>query len=85
MRLLIAHPGIEIVDLAELQPVTGETQFLQHRFQHVQCAGIGRRHRSAADQCLGQVEGFHDQSRSNSLIDVLARVFSSTRLTMTAQ
>lgn len=27
----------------------------------------------------------NDQSRSNSLIDVLERVFSSTRLTMTAQ
>ena len=88
MRRLIAQPGIKIVDIAERQAMGGETQFFQNRFQHIQGAGILGRHRRAADQGLGQGKGVNlggHQSRNNSLIEVLARVFSSTRLTITAQ
>ena len=91
MRRGIAQPGIEIVHIAERQAMGGEAQLLQHRFQHIQRAGILRGHRRAADQGLGQSEGVDNdllkwhQSRNSSLIEVLARVFSSTRLTITAQ
>ena len=46
-------------------------------------AGVteGRRIRAWAQERSGSSH----QSRSNSLIEVLARVFSSTRLTITAQ
>ena len=56
MRRGIAEPGIKIVHIAERQAMGGKAQLLQHRFQHVQRAGILRRHRRAADQGLGQGE-----------------------------
>ncbi len=74
----------------EAQAMAGKSQLRQRRLQHAQRTGIHRRHRSAANQRLGQRygidgRGIGHQSRSNSLIEVLARVFSSTRLTITAQ
>ena len=48
--------------------------------------GLGRDHRrDSRGRVLLQGAGRKPQSRSSSLIDVLARVRSSTRLTMTAQ
>ena len=55
----VAQPGIEIFHrrraaFLEAQAMAGEAQGLQRRFQHIQRAGIRRRHRGAADQLLGE-------------------------------
>ena len=65
----------------------GEAEPLQRVRQHSLRAGIGRGDRGAADQRLGERQriGEVGQSRSNSLIEVFARVCASTVLTMTAQ
>ena len=70
----------------EAQAMAGKAQRLQRRFQHVQRAA----HPPASPKDSGSGPGrgrraIDHQSRSNSLIEVLARVFSSTRLTITAQ
>ena len=84
--------GVEIVDRVgaatlEAQAPAGETQGLQPLLQQVERrAGIGG-DGGAAHQRLGQrhgIGGVH-QSRKSSLIEVLARVPASTRLTITAQ
>ena len=71
----------------EAQAPAGETQGLQPLLQQVERrAGIGG-DGGAAHQRLGQrhgIGGVH-QSRKSSLIEVLARVPASTRLTITAQ
>ena len=87
----VAEARIEVVDalgaVAERQAVTGEAERPECGLQHVERALVPRRHARAADQRAGQVDrvdrGAH--SRSSSLIEVLARVLASTRLTMTAQ
>ena len=76
--------------IREAQRVASEAQGPQHGGQRLQRALVGRRDARPADQRLGERdgidgEGVRGQSRSSSLIEVLARVFSSTRLTMTAQ
>ena len=88
----LAHPGVQIADrrravLLERQPVAGETQPLQRMLDHVERAVVLRRHARTADQRLRQSDRIGQQrhARSSSLIEVLARVFASTRLTITAQ
>ena len=81
------------------QAMAGKAERLQRAFQHVQRACVLRGDRGAADQRLGQGDGIEDRhglgfnpqaglwsiAQQISLIEVLARVFSSTRLTITAQ
>src|SRR5262245_30090892 len=80
------------VDLA----VTGKAERLQSAFKNVERAFVFRRHARPANQIARQRQRVRQpcqfgrgrgiaQSRSNSLMDVLARVWASTRLTMTAQ
>ena len=125
MRRSGADAREQVVDLAIAQRGDREAELPQRVGQHGLRAGIGGRHRSAADQRLGKRqgvvqlrppsidamppsrlpqgegehrmksapspcgrglgEGVHAQSRSSSLIEVFARVCSSTVLTMTAQ
>ena len=88
-----ADPREQVLDLAEAQPRHRETQPFQRAAQHIHRPGIGRRDRGAADQRLRQSDGIgriieqgsEGQSRSSSLIEVLARVCASTVLTITAQ
>ena len=66
---------------------------LQHAFEKRERAAFRRRDRAAAQQIAGNGDGIGGhwrqrlayQSLSNSLMLVLERVRSSTRLTMTAQ
>jgi hypothetical protein len=101
MRAPASDAGVEILDigragLAESDAIHREAGARQHARQIGQRAALGRRHRGAADEVardrdgvggLGHSLGFCElaQSLSSSLMLVLARVFSSTRLTMTAQ
>ena len=95
IRASAADAGVEVVDrrtagVLEPQPVAGEPQPPQDVGQDVEGAGIDRRHARTANQRLGEGDRLDAhrcaaQSRNNSLIEVLARVFSSTRLTITAQ
>ena len=65
-----------------------EASRLQEILEHRERAGIGRRDRRAAHQIAGNGNGVDHrlpQSRSSSLMLVLARVRSSTLLTITAQ
>ena len=68
----------------------GEARRLQRAFEKRQRAAFRRRHRAAAEQIAGEGDGIGGhvlrlQSRSSSLMLVLERVRSSTRLTITAQ
>ena len=84
MRPGLAAAGEQVGRGAERQAPDAEAERLQRASQHVLRAAIGGRDRAAADQRLGERGRVH-QSRSSSLTEVLARVRSSTRLTMTAQ
>ncbi len=74
--------------------MAGEAQALEHAGEIGDGAFVLGRDAGPADELGGKLDrierlvaserGRH-QSRSNSLIEVLARVFSSTRLTITAQ
>ena len=92
MGCRIAEPGEQIVDSGlaaggEPQPLDGKAERRQCFGQHTLRPRIGRRDARTAHQRPGQLDrvGRRHQSRSSSLIDVLARVLASTRLTMTAQ
>ena len=80
-----ADAGEQILDLADSAAgVTVKPSRSQRVGQHGLRAGVGRRDRGAADQRLRQrasgisAGSVTDQSRSNSLIEVLARVCAST-------
>ena len=96
MRRGVADAGVEILHvvgtrLAEGHAMHGEAGGLQRRFEKLERAAFRRRHRAAAQQIAGKGDGIggHSvlrlQSLSSSLMLVLERVRSSTRLTMTAQ
>ena len=86
MRRAAADAREQVFRRSEAQPLDGEAKPRQRRGQHVLRAGILGRHRGAADQRARQLQRIGiAQSRSSSLIEVLARVRSSTRLTITAQ
>ena len=85
MRAGGADAGEQVFRLPVAQPGDGEAQRLQQLRQNILRAVIRRGDGGAADQCLGKGDGVGGQSRSNSLIEVLERVRSSTRLTITAQ
>ena len=57
-----AVAGVEVLDLAELHPPTGETQPLQGVLDDGHRAGVGGGHRRAADQLAGQFDGVDDCS-----------------------
>jgi len=81
----------------ESQGMALEPETFQKGSQHIDRPGILGRYTRPANQCLRQIQRLrrsahgenpsivNRQSRKRSLIDVLDRVFSSTRLTMTAQ
>ena len=84
----IAHAGIEVMDIAKDQVVTVEPQLLQCRCDEVERALVLRGDAPATDKRRGEfrrVESRLAHSRSSSLIEVRARVPSSTFLTITAQ
>ena len=93
MRSATPKPRIEIVDIGRaIGRKTQQMRFKSGSAQNVsdkaQCAALFRRHRRAPDQRLRQLDGVacvNHQSRRSSLIAVFARVFSSTRFTITAQ
>ena len=97
MRSAGADACEQVVDFAITQWRHCEAETLQRIAEHLLRTGVRGRHRGAADQRLrkgkrimelwhGGPHGCADaQSRSNSLIEVFARVCSSTVLTMTAQ
>ena len=74
----------QVLDLAVAQALDLESERRQALCKQVLAARIRRRHRWTADQSLGECNGIY-QVRNSSLIEVLARVFSSTRFTITAQ
>ena len=89
-----AEPGEQVGDelrpIAEGQGEHGEAELPQGVGQHRLRPVIGRGDGRAADQRLGQRQrpargDGRAQSRSSSLIAVLARVRASTRFTITAQ
>ena len=88
---LIPQAGIEITDLRPARMradmVAGEAKAFQCLGQHIHGPGIVWGDAGAAEQGLGQADGIAKlgQSRSNSLMETLERVRSSTFLTMTAQ
>ena len=78
--------------------MAGEAEGLQRPLQHVERAVVRRRHALAPDQRTRERQRMRErlgagqflpilvaQLRSSSLIEVLARVPASTRLTITAQ
>ena len=84
--------------LLEGQAVAGEAERLESALQHIEGAAVRRCHALAADQRAGKRQRMRErfnarlvlpalftQLRSSSLIEVLARVPASTRLTITAQ
>ena len=84
--------------LLEGQAMASKAERLERALEHVERAGIGRRDALAADQRAGERQRMRErfsarqvlsarlaQLRSSSLIEVLARVPASTRLTITAQ
>src|ERR1700738_596844 len=88
--------GIEILDrhgagLSKNHPMPVDTGGFEHALDERKCTALGWRHRWTANEVARQGNGIdghsmdRNQSRSNSLFDVFARVFSSTRLTITAQ
>jgi hypothetical protein len=91
MRRARAQARVEIVDvgrtgLAEGQPMAREPRRRERALERAERAVVGRRHRLAADEVgreRDRIEPAH--GRKSSLIEVLERVFSSTRLMMTAQ
>jgi aryl-alcohol dehydrogenase-like predicted oxidoreductase len=91
MRSAGAMSGEEIVDvrragLRKRHPLAAKAQRLERRLEDTEDALVARRDRRAPDQRLGEGDRIdRGHPRSNSLIEVLARVFSSTRLTITAQ
>src|SRR3954453_3522447 len=93
IRAAVAQAGGEVGDplgpvLAEHQSMTGEAQLLQCAGDDVERAFVLRGDARAADQRGGErhrVERKLAHSRKRSLIEVRARVLSSTFLTMTAQ
>jgi hypothetical protein len=88
-----AAPGVEIVDpvaavFAKDQPMAGKAELFQGPGDDIECAFVLGGDARPADQRCGdgrRVESGIVHSRSSSLIEVLARVPSSTFLTMTAQ
>ena len=89
-----AVAGVEVGDrvaailAAKNQPMTGEAKLLELPGDNVERALVARRDTRPADQFGGErcrIEGGVSHSRKRSLIAVLARVCSSTVLTMTAQ
>ena len=93
LRPLVPSLRIEIehriaAGLGELDGVTGEAQAFERRRKHAMAPsslGVTLGARISRGGELRRVERGAHQSRNSSLIEVLARVFSSTRLTMTAQ
>ncbi len=89
----VAAPGIEIVNwlvavTAKDQPMAGETKPLQGSGDDIENALVLRGDAGPANQRGGErrrVESGLAHSRNSSLIEVLARVPSSTFLTITAQ
>src|SRR5260370_38399665 len=83
----IAAAGVKIIDIAKDQAVTVEPQPLQCSGDEVERALVLRGDARAADQRRGEfrrVERCLAHSRSSSLIEVRARVPSSTFLTIPA-
>ena len=93
MRAFGATAGEQIVDAvitcAERQSLADKPKRRQFALETGERAALMRRHRRAADQPLCQLYSMRQrrthQSRSNSLTEVLERVFSSTCLMITAQ
>jgi len=87
MRRGRSMAGKKVLDLAEPQACDGKSETTQRRGKGLLRAGIFRGDGRTADQRLGEAQriGEVGQSRSNSLIEVFALVWASTRLTMTAQ
>ena len=88
----LAQSGVQIVDgrgtaLLEPQPVTAEAHLIQRPLDDAERALIFGRDARAADQRLRERNRIarRRHARSSSLIEVLARVLASTRLTITAQ
>ena len=85
-RRPMARP--QVADRSAIDPLALEAGRRQSRRQQTQAAGIRRRDRPARDELPGQLQraGLDvAHARSSSLMDVLARVWASTRFTMTAQ
>ena len=89
-----AVAGVEVGDrvaailTAKNQPMTGEAKLLKLPCDNVERTLVARRYTRPANQFGGEgcrIEGGVSHSRKRSLIAVLARVCSSTVLTMTAQ
>ena len=85
--------GPEILHRRAIDPLAVEAGVRQTRRDQIERTAIVRRDGSAGDELLRELERLDvyircrcagHQSRSSSLIDVLARVAASTRLTMTA-
>src|SRR6185295_5352856 len=74
----------EIASDTAIEALAREARGRQPRGNQVETPRIVWRDRAARDQAPGEVERLV-HVRSSSLIEVLARVASSTRLTMTAQ
>ena len=84
----VAAAGVEVVDIAKDQAVTIEPQLLQCGRNEVDRAFVLRGDARASDQRCSERRGVESRlahSRNSSLIEVRARVPSSTFLTMTAQ
>ncbi len=97
VRPAAADARIEVLDvvgagLRERDALDREAGALEPIGEIGQRSAFRRRHRGTAQEIAGEGDGIggHDynagaQSRSSSLMLVFDRVFSSTRLTMTAQ
>ena len=87
MRAFGADACEQVRDPPEGEPRHRKAEPLQSRGERVLRPGILRGDGGATDERLGQRQriGEPAQSRNNSLIEVLARVRSSTRLTITTQ
>ena len=81
--------GVGRVAVGKDQAVALEAGLFERALENVQSAGVVGRNARAADEIARQGQGFWQTAgchvRSNSLMDVLARVFSSTFFTITAQ
>ena len=84
MGCFAAALGVKVVDVPEGQARHGKAGGFEVLGENALSAGILRRDRGAAEQRLRQRQRIH-HARKSSLIEVLARVCASTRLTMTAQ
>jgi hypothetical protein len=97
MRAARADAGVEVVDVGragfrERHALAAEAERAERALEHAQHALVLRGHRGAADQGLREADGIDlrhrrpaGHPRRSSLIEVLERVFSSTRFTITAQ